>query len=84
MWCATTAKSMSKPMTKATTKVSVGKNLKTIDLVQRNLAKRKRAEWRFRAYGVSAILFGLVCLLILFGIGLFVFVCVCVFVCLDF
>ena len=54
-------------MTKATTKVSVGKNLKTIDLVQRNLAKRKRAEWRFRAYGVSAILFGLACLLILFS-----------------
>ncbi|QHJ13353.1 Phosphate transport system permease protein PstA [Paraglaciecola mesophila] len=38
----------------------------TIELVNRNLAKRKRAEWRFRVYGIGAILFGFVCLLILF------------------
>jgi phosphate transport system permease protein len=38
----------------------------TIDLVNKNLAKRYRAEKRFKAYGVSAILFGLACLVILF------------------
>ncbi|WP_166424757.1 phosphate ABC transporter permease PstA [Paraglaciecola sp. 20A4] len=54
-------------MSKAKSKVSIANNLNTIDLVQRNLAKRKRAEWRFRAYGVGAILFGLACLLILFS-----------------
>ena len=38
----------------------------TIDLVNKNLAKRYRAEKRFKAYGVAAILFGLACLVILF------------------
>jgi len=38
----------------------------TIDLVNKNLAKRYRAEKRFRAYGILSILFGLACLLILF------------------
>ena len=38
----------------------------TIDLVNKNLAKRYRAETRFKAYGVAAILFGLACLVILF------------------
>lgn len=38
----------------------------TIDLVNKNLAKRYRAEKRFRAYGVAAILFGMACLVILF------------------
>lgn len=38
----------------------------TKDLVNKNLAKRYRAEKRFRAYGVAAILFGMACLVILF------------------
>lgn len=38
----------------------------TIDLVNRNLKKRYRAEKRFRAYGIAAILFGLACLVVLF------------------
>ena len=37
-----------------------------MDLVNKNLAKRYRAEKRFRAYGVAAILFGLACLVVLF------------------
>lgn len=41
-------------------------NLKTIDLVNQSLKKRYRAEKRFRAYGIAAILFGLACLVILF------------------
>ncbi len=39
---------------------------KTIDLVNRNLAKRYRAEKRFRFYGLLSISFGLLCLLFLF------------------
>ncbi len=39
---------------------------KTIDLVNKNLGKRYRAEKRFRAYGVIAICFGLLCLAFLF------------------
>jgi phosphate transport system permease protein len=46
--------------TKAPTKV------KTIDLVNKNLKKRYRAEIRFRAYGIAAICFGLLCLAFLF------------------
>ena len=38
----------------------------TIDLVNKNLAKRYRAEKRFRAYGIASIGFGLLCLLFLF------------------
>lgn len=38
----------------------------TMDLVNKNLAKRYRAEKRFRAYGIAAILFGLSCLVLLF------------------
>jgi phosphate transport system permease protein len=41
--------------------------MSTIDLVYRNLAKRKRVEWRFRAYGIGAILFAFTCLLFLFS-----------------
>ena len=47
--------------------VSARKHVDTMALVTRNLGKRKRAEWRFRAYGVAAILFGFACLLILFS-----------------
>lgn len=39
---------------------------KTIELVNRNLAKRYRAEKRFRFYGIAAIGFGMACLLFLF------------------
>ncbi len=39
---------------------------KTIELVSRNLAKRYRAEKRFRLYGVVSIGFGLLCLVMLF------------------
>lgn len=38
----------------------------TMDLVNKNLAKRYRAEKRFKAYGIAAILFGLACVVILF------------------
>ncbi|MGH1439898.1 MAG: phosphate ABC transporter permease PstA [Cellvibrionaceae bacterium] len=40
--------------------------VKTIDLVNKNLSKRYRAEKRFRAYGIASICFGLLCLLFLF------------------
>ncbi len=43
------------------------KNRKTIELVNQNLAKRYRAEKRFRAYGIASIGFGLLCLLFLFS-----------------
>jgi len=39
---------------------------KTIDIVHQGLAKRYRAERRFRLYGLTAILIGLLCLAILF------------------
>lgn len=39
----------------------------TISLVEKNLAKRYRAEKRFRFYGVVSILFGLACLVVLFS-----------------
>ena len=39
---------------------------KTIDLVNKNLAKRYRAESRFKAYGIASITFGLICLVFLF------------------
>lgn len=42
------------------------KKPKALDLVNKNLAKRYRAEKRFRAYGIAAILFGLSCLVLLF------------------
>ncbi len=38
----------------------------TIELVNKNLAKRYRAEKRFRAYGIASISFGLLCLVVLF------------------
>lgn len=38
----------------------------TIDLVNRNLKKRYRAEKRFRIFGVASIGFGLLCLAVLF------------------
>ena len=38
----------------------------TIDLVNKNLAKRYRAEKRFKAYGIASIAFGLMCLVFLF------------------
>ena len=39
----------------------------TIELVNKNLNKRYRAEKRFRAYGIISIGFGLLCLLFLFS-----------------
>ncbi len=45
---------------------SAPENQKTIELVNQNLAKRYRAEKRFRAYGIASIGFGLLCLLFLF------------------
>ena len=39
---------------------------RTLDAVNHGLAKRRRAEKRFRRYGVAAVLFGLSCVLILF------------------
>ncbi len=44
--------------------------LKTIDLLNQNLGKRRRAEKRFRFYGLISIFFGLLCLaVLLFDIG---------------
>ncbi len=40
---------------------------KAIDLIEKNLAKRYRAEKRFRFYGIASITFGLLCLLVLFS-----------------
>ena len=40
--------------------------VRTIDLINKNLAKRYRAEKRFRVYGIISIFFGLLCLLFLF------------------
>ncbi|WP_299770532.1 phosphate ABC transporter permease PstA [uncultured Pseudoteredinibacter sp.] len=40
--------------------------MNTIDLVNKNLAKRYRAEKRFKAYGIASIGFGLLCLVFLF------------------
>jgi len=40
--------------------------MNTIDLVNKNLAKRYRAEKRFKAYGIASIGFGLICLVFLF------------------
>lgn len=39
---------------------------KTIDLVNKNLAKRYRSERRFRAFGIASIGFGLLCVVLLF------------------
>mgnify|MGYP006089416893 CR=1 FL=1 len=41
--------------------------MKTIDLVNKNLAKRYRKEKLFRAYGLASIGFGLLCLVLLFS-----------------
>lgn len=42
-------------------------NPTTIDLVNKNLAKRYRKEKLFRFYGVASIVFGLLCLVFLFA-----------------
>ena len=44
----------------------VSQQTSTIDLVNKSLKKRYRAEKRFQAYGIAAILFGLACLVVLF------------------
>lgn len=41
-------------------------NSSTIAKVEKSLARRNRAERRFRLYGILSILFGLACLLVLF------------------
>jgi phosphate transport system permease protein len=41
-------------------------NANTIAKVQQTLARRHRAEKRFRAYGIASIVFGLLCLVVLF------------------
>ncbi|NIB39464.1 phosphate ABC transporter permease PstA [Pseudomaricurvus alkylphenolicus] len=43
-----------------------GQKPNTIDLVNKNLAKRYRAEKRFRFYGLASIAFGVLCLVFLF------------------
>lgn len=42
------------------------KKIDTIELVNRNLKKRYRAERRFKAYGLVSVCFALLCLVILF------------------
>ena len=39
---------------------------RTLELVNKSLAKRYRAEKRFQAYGIAAIMFGITCLVVLF------------------
>lgn len=46
-------------------KLTPGAN--SVAIVKAGLAKRQRAEWRFRAYGLLSIMLGLLCLLVLFG-----------------
>lgn len=38
------------------------------ETVRRRIAQRRAAEWRFQAYGIAAILFGLFCVAMLFGV----------------
>ena len=45
---------------------NVKTSVRTIDIVQKGLAKRYRAERRFRVYGLAAIVASLLCLAILF------------------
>jgi phosphate transport system permease protein len=40
---------------------------RTVDIVMAGMARRRRAEWRFRAYGLVSIVAGLCFLVILFG-----------------
>lgn len=42
------------------------KKVNTIELVNKNLKKRYRAERRFKAYGLTSICFALLCLVVLF------------------
>ncbi|WP_221793654.1 phosphate ABC transporter permease PstA [Oceanobacter mangrovi] len=42
-------------------------SLSTRVKVERSMARRRRAETRFRLYGMASILFGLLCLVVLFG-----------------
>lgn len=42
-------------------------NLTTREKVEKSMAKRRAAETRFRVYGMASILFGLLCLVVLFG-----------------
>lgn len=44
----------------------MNKSQRTIDRVNKNLAKRYRAEKRFRFYGILSVSFGLLCLALLF------------------
>ncbi|MEO0442623.1 MAG: phosphate ABC transporter permease PstA [Pseudomonadota bacterium] len=53
-------------MTDTSTLVNQAAPMRTIDILNKNLAKRYRAEKRFRAYGIISICFGLFCLLFLF------------------
>ncbi|MBQ0711909.1 MAG: phosphate ABC transporter permease PstA [Porticoccus sp.] len=41
-------------------------NLSRTEIIERSLAKRYRAEKRFRCYGIMAIVFGLMCVALLF------------------
>jgi phosphate transport system permease protein len=41
-------------------------NLSRAEIIERSLAKRYRAEKRFRCYGIMAIAFGLLCVVLLF------------------
>jgi len=41
--------------------------LTTREKVEKSMAKRRASETRFRAYGVASVLFGLLCLVVLFG-----------------
>ncbi|MFT6859295.1 MAG: phosphate transport system permease protein, partial [Thalassolituus oleivorans] len=42
-------------------------NLSTREKVEKSMKRRRAGEMRFRAYGMASVLFGLLCLVLLFS-----------------
>ena len=63
-WCANTGNSMNKSSDTSLRMASV--RTRTIDIVNRSLARRYKAERRFRLFGISAIVLSLIFLSFLF------------------
>ena len=66
MWCVGTVNSMNNADASPTSSLAGGSR-GTMALVRRSLARRRRAERRFRLYGVSAIVVALIFLSLLFA-----------------
>ena len=64
MWCANTVSNMNNPNDNMS--ANSNRTTRTIDIVNRSLSKRYRAERRFRLYGLSAIIASLLFLALLF------------------